>query len=126
MGVQNLLDARSLLTEPFSWAALKRALLRREVTIEDVARFMGLTTTVSLEPDPIPLDVKVVLFGDRTLYYLLAALDPDIGQHFKVLADFDDDADRSPGVRCAGPSDRRNCDRREATPARPGRGQPGG
>ena len=91
-----LLDARSLLTEPFSWAALKRALLRREVTIEDVARFMGLTTTVSLEPDPIPLDVKVVLFGDRTLYYLLAALDPDIGQHFKVLADFDDEADRSP------------------------------
>jgi predicted ATP-dependent protease len=90
-----LLDARSLLTELFSWAALKRALLRREVTIEDVARFMGLIATVSLEPDPIPLDVKVVLFGDRTLYYLLAALDPDVGQHFKVLADFDDEANRS-------------------------------
>ena len=39
---------------------------------------MGLTTTVSLEPDPIPLDVKVVLFGDRTLYYLLAALTPTL------------------------------------------------
>jgi lon-related putative ATP-dependent protease len=90
-----LLDARSLLTEPFSWAALKRALLRQEVTIEDVARFMGLTTTVSLEPDPIPLDVKVVLFGDRMLYYMMAALDPDVGQHFKVLADFDDEASRS-------------------------------
>ena len=73
-----LLDARSLLTEPFSWPALKRALMRREITIEDVARFIGLTTTVSLEPDPIPLDVKVVLFGDRMLYYLLAALDPDV------------------------------------------------
>jgi predicted ATP-dependent protease len=90
-----LLDARSLLMEPFSWAALKRALLRQEVTIEDVARFIGWTTTVSLEPDPIPLDVKVVLFGDRMLYHLLAALDPDVGQHFKVLADFDDEAGRS-------------------------------
>ena len=91
-----LLDIRSLLSEPFSWTALKRALLRQEVTIEDVARFIGLTTTVSLEPDPIPLDVKVVLFGDRMLYYLLAALDPELAQHFKVLADFDDETDRSP------------------------------
>ncbi len=94
-----LLDARSLLTEPFSWAALKRALLRQDVTIEDVARFIGLTTTVSLEPDPIPLDVKVVLFGDRMLYYLLSALDPELAQHFKVLADFDDETDRSPPAR---------------------------
>ena len=48
---------------------------------------------MSLEPDPIPLDVKVVLFGDRLLYYLLSALDPELGEHFKVLADFDDDLD---------------------------------
>lgn len=91
-----MIDARSLLTEPFSWSALKRSLLRQEIVIEDVARFMGLTTTVSLEPDPIPLDVKVILFGDRTLYYMLAALDPDISRQFKVLADFDDDVPRSP------------------------------
>jgi predicted ATP-dependent protease len=61
-----LLDARALLSEPYSWAALKRALTRREIVIEDVTRFVGLTTTVSLEPDPIPLSVKVVLFGDRS------------------------------------------------------------
>ncbi len=91
-----LLDARSLLTEPFSWPALKRALRRGEIVIEDVTRFLGLTTTVSLEPDPIPLNVKVVLFGDRMLYYLLAALDPEFGEHFKVLADFDDDFARTP------------------------------
>jgi predicted ATP-dependent protease len=90
-----LLDARSLLSEPFSWTALKRGLLRQEVTIEDVARFIGLTTTVSLEPDPIPLNVKVVLFGDRMLYYLLAQVDPEVAQHFKVIADFDDDISRS-------------------------------
>lgn len=91
-----LLDARSLLTEPFSWVALKRTLLKQEITIEDVARFIGLTTTVSLEPDPIPLNVKVVLFSDRLLYYLLSAIDLEVAQHFKVLADFDDDVSRSP------------------------------
>ena len=91
-----MIDLRNLLTEPLSWAALKRALLRQEIVIEDAARFMGMTTTVTLEPDPIPLDVKVVLFGDRMLYYMLVAADPDTAQHFKVLADFDDDVDRSP------------------------------
>jgi lon-related putative ATP-dependent protease len=91
-----LLDVRSLLTEPFSWPALKRALTQRRIAIEDVARFVGLTTTVSLEPDPIPLDVKVVLYGERQLYWLLEALDPDLPRHFKILADFDDELDRTP------------------------------
>jgi lon-related putative ATP-dependent protease len=91
-----LLDARNLLSEPFSWPALKRALRRHEIVIEDVSRLVGLTSTVSLEPDPIPLDLKVVLFGDRLLYFILAAFDAELGEHFKVLADFDDDIDRSP------------------------------
>ncbi len=96
-----LLDVRSLLTEPYSWAALKRALRQRQIRIEDIGRFIGLTSTVSLEPDPIPLDVKVVLFCDRLLYYLLAAYDPDVGEHFKVLADLDDDIDRTPASEAA-------------------------
>ncbi|MGD0642099.1 MAG: ATP-binding protein, partial [Roseiarcus sp.] len=91
-----LIDARALLIEPFSWTALKRTLRRGEVAIEDVGRFLGLTSTVSLEPDPIPLRVKVVLFGDRLLYFLLSAYDPDLGEHFKILADFEDDLARSP------------------------------
>ena len=91
-----LLDARSLLTEPFSWASLKRTIRQKEIRIEDVTRFLGLTSTVSLEPDPIPLNVKVVLFADRLLYFLLAALDPEVGQYFKVLADFENDIDRNP------------------------------
>ena len=90
-----MLDARNLLTEPLSWPALKRALLRREVTIEDASRLMGFSTTLSLEPDPIPLDIKVVLYGERQLYYMLADADPDFAQYFKVLADFDDDTERS-------------------------------
>jgi lon-related putative ATP-dependent protease len=90
-----LLDARSVLIEPFSWLALKRALKMRRIKIEGVDDFLSLTSTVSIEPDPIPLNVKVVLVGDRLLYYLLAQLDPDVGEHFKVLADFDDALDRS-------------------------------
>ena len=90
-----LIDVRNLLMEPFSWAALKRVLKRGEIVIEDVSRLVGLSSTVTLEPDPIPLDVKVVLFGDRLLYFLMSAFDPELGQHFKVLADFDEDIDRS-------------------------------
>jgi lon-related putative ATP-dependent protease len=91
-----LLDARSVLLEPFSWAALKRTLRRGEIAIEDIGRFLGFTSTVSLEPDPIPLKVKVILFGDRLLYFLLAALDPELAEHFKVLADFENDLARTP------------------------------
>jgi lon-related putative ATP-dependent protease len=91
-----VIDARALLTEPFSWEALKRALTQGRIAIEDLARFVGVAQTVSLEPDPIPLDAKVVLVGDRFLYYLLAAFDPDLAQHFKVVADFDDEAPRTP------------------------------
>lgn len=91
-----LLDARSLLMEPFSWPALKRTLRQGKIAIEDVARLVGLTSIVSLEPDPIPLKVKVILFGDRLLYFLFAALDPDLQEHFKVLADFENDVPRTP------------------------------
>ncbi|MEJ8571955.1 Lon protease family protein [Microbaculum marinum] len=90
-----LLDARSVLTEPFSWTALKRALRSRQIVIEDPSRLVGTSSTISLDPDPIPLDLKVVLFGDRTLYYMLAAADPELSEHFKIVADFEDDFDRS-------------------------------
>jgi lon-related putative ATP-dependent protease len=90
-----LLDVRSLLMEPFSWNALKRTLRQREIRIEDVGHFLGLTSTVSIEPDSIPLDVKVILFCDRMLYYVLASVDPEVREHFKILADFEDDVTRS-------------------------------
>jgi lon-related putative ATP-dependent protease len=91
-----LLDVRSVLIEPFSWAALKRTLRLGRIAIEDVARILGFASTVSLEPDPIPLDVKVILFGDRLLYFLLVAFDPELSEHFKVLADFENDIARTP------------------------------
>ena len=86
-----LLDARKLLMQPLAWEALKRALLTREIRIESPAQQYGLVSTVSLEPQPIPLDLKVVLFGDRMLHALLQAWDPEFVELFKVDADFEDD-----------------------------------
>jgi len=91
-----LLDARSVLMEPFTWSALKRMLRRGEIAIEDIGRFLGLTSTVSLEPDPIPLKIKIILFGERLLYFLLSAFDSELAEHFKVLADFENDFVRTP------------------------------
>ncbi len=85
-----LLDARNVLLQPFAWEALKRALKAQEITIESPGEHLSLVSTVSLEPDPIPLRLKVVLFGDRMLYYMLGALDPEFLSLFKVAADFDD------------------------------------
>jgi lon-related putative ATP-dependent protease len=90
-----ILDARRVLTEPFAWAGLKRALRSRELRVESLAQALGLVGTVSLEPEPIPLDVKVVLIGDRLLYYLLYVLDPDFRDLFKVSVDFQDSVART-------------------------------
>ena len=90
-----LIDARKLLLSPFAWEALKRTIKAREIRIEQPAETMGFVSTQTLDPEPIPLDVKVVLFGDRELYYLLAANDPDFRGLFKVQADFDDTISRS-------------------------------
>lgn len=91
-----LIDARKLLMSPFAWEALKRALKSREIRIEQPSETSGFAlSTQSLDPEPIPLDVKVVLTGDRELYYLLSQNDPDFLGLFKVQADFDDTIERS-------------------------------
>jgi lon-related putative ATP-dependent protease len=90
-----LLDARKLLLQPYAWESLKRALQSDEVRIESLGQSMGIISTVSLEPEPQPLEVKVVLMGDRMLYYMLSQLDPDFGELFKVAADFETDMART-------------------------------
>ena len=90
-----LLDARKLLTQPFAWEALKRALQARELRLQSLEQILSLASTISLEPDPIPLDVKVVLIGDRLLYYLLTQYDAEFPLLFKVEADFAEDLPRS-------------------------------
>jgi lon-related putative ATP-dependent protease len=85
-----VLDARRLLSQPFAWEFLKGALEARQIRIDPPERRYGLSGTASLEPEPIPLDVKIVLVGERLLYHLLVAYDPEFLEHFKVAADFDD------------------------------------
>lgn len=90
-----ILDAHKLLFKPFAWEALKRALRSREVRIESVAQELSLVSTTTLEPEPIPLDLKVILIGERIFYYLLYHYDPEFKELFKVSADFEDDMARS-------------------------------
>lgn len=91
-----LIDALKLVQQPFAWDALKRALYSACVTIESPTEAATTALAVSIQPAPIPLSVKVVLFGDQRIYHLLAALDPDFGDLFKVAADFDEVMDRDP------------------------------
>lgn len=82
-----LIDARKLLLQPFAWDSLKRAIASKQIKIEapsDETSF----TTISLDPEPIPLDVKVIMTGDAELYEVLSERDPDFGDFFKVEADF--------------------------------------
>ena len=90
-----ILDADRVLQEPLAWSALKRALSTRRIKIESIGELMSLVSTVSLEPEPIPLDLKVILIGERWVYYLLSAHDPEFRELFKVAADFEDRIDRS-------------------------------
>ena len=90
-----IIDARKLLMSPYSWEALKRVLQSRQIRVESIGQALGLVSTVSLNPQPVPLDVKIVLLGDRILYYLLCQYDPDFTDLFKVAADFDDVFDRT-------------------------------
>jgi lon-related putative ATP-dependent protease len=90
-----ILEARKVLLQPFTWEELKRALSSQEIRIEALGQMLSMVSTVSLEPEPIPLDVKVVLLGERLLYYMLAERDPDFGELFKVAADFEDQMDRT-------------------------------
>ena len=87
-----LLDAEKLLQQPFAWDGLKRALRTRQIRIDSLAQIYSMVSTISLEPQPIPLDVKVVLFGPPWLRPLLEAYDPDFGALFKVTAEFAEDA----------------------------------
>ena len=93
-----ILDVHKLLTGSFGWESLKRALSSGEIRIESLEQLLSLASTLSLEPEPIPLDVKIVLVGPPMLYYLLSELDPEFKDLFKVAADFDDRVERDPAT----------------------------
>lgn len=90
-----VLDVRAVLTQPGAWETLKRVLRAGEIRTESLEQAYGLISTVSLEPQPIPLDVKIVLLGERLLYYLLCEHDPEFLELFKVQVDLEDELPRS-------------------------------
>jgi len=83
-----VVEAKGVLANPLAWQGLKRALRNHEIKIEEMAQHYGLIATSSLEPEPIPLDVKVVIIGDALLYSLLYSYDEDFRELFKVRAEF--------------------------------------
>ena len=86
-----ILEAEKLLSEPFVWEALKRALHSRELKMESPLVELGRVAAATLIPQIIPLQVKVVVIGSRDLYYALQELDPDFQEMFRMLVDFDED-----------------------------------
>ncbi|MCG6210461.1 AAA family ATPase [Vibrio furnissii] len=91
-----LMDAVKVLEQPYVWDGLKRALRSRQLSFTSLEKEVTLTGTVSLDPEPIPLDVKIILFGDYRTYELLTHYDPEFGELFRVTADFEDEMKRTP------------------------------
>jgi lon-related putative ATP-dependent protease len=89
-----LVKAIKLLSNPFAWEGLKRALLSQQIKIEALGQAMSLISTYAPEPEPVPLKTKVVLLGPPLVYYLLSSRDPDFPTLFKVPADFSEQMDR--------------------------------
>lgn len=90
-----ILQALDVLVNPMAWDALKRAIKSHEVRIENIAEHYGLIPTSTLKPEPIPVNVKVILVGNSTIFHLLYAFDEDFHKLFKVKADFDTEMPRN-------------------------------
>lgn len=91
-----ILDARDVLLKPYAWEALQRALKNKRVAVETMGEELRVTYTRTLEPEPIPLDVKVILIGEASLYYTLYSLEEEFRELFKVKADFASTMDWGP------------------------------
>lgn len=90
-----ILPAQELLTSPFSWEALKRALRSGVARVENLSEFIGGVPTATLRPEPIPVDLKVIIIGQPRHFFLLHALDEDFPKLFKIRADFDTEFPRN-------------------------------
>lgn len=86
-----ILEAEKILSEPFVWDALKRALHSQQLKMESPLLELGRLAAATLTPQVIPLQVKVVVVGSRELYYALQELDPDFQEMFRMLVDFDEE-----------------------------------
>ncbi len=90
-----IFQMKEILNNPISWEMLKRSLKTNEINIENYNRLMGMAVTATLKPEPIPLDVKVIIIGDDYTYSVLYNYDDDFRKLFKVMADFDIEMEKS-------------------------------
>ena len=90
-----IINARDLLSNPFSWECLKRTLKTEKINIESLNKQYGYLVTSTLKPEPIDLDLKVILIGDSYYYNLLYSYEDDFRNLFKIMADFDIEVDRN-------------------------------
>ena len=91
-----MLDAAKVLAQTYAWEGLKRTLKAGQIRIESLGQAYGFAAGLSLEPEPVPLSCKVVLFGEPMHYYLLKEADAEFDELFKVAADFEDVVERNP------------------------------
>lgn len=85
-----ILQVLDILNNPQSWESIKRTLKTRQVAIENIKEQMGLMAVSPIKPEPIPVDVKIILVGSSLLYHALYEYDRDFAKLFKIKADFDD------------------------------------
>lgn len=90
-----LLNVLDVLRSPFSWDALKRVIKNRQAKIEDIGELYGVIASAGIKPEPIPVELHVILIGSPLIYYLLHAYDEDFGRLYKIKADFDVEHDRT-------------------------------
>ena len=84
-----ILNAKDVLSSPFSWECLKRCLKTGKISIESLNKQLGYVVTSTIKPEPIDLDVKVILVGDNYIYSVLYNYEEDFRNLFKIMADFD-------------------------------------
>jgi lon-related putative ATP-dependent protease len=90
-----VLHAKDVLKAPYAWDGLKRSILNSRVQIEDIMQDYSLVPTAAIRPEPIPVNVKVIMTGDHFTYRLLHSLDEDFVEMFKVKVDFDFEMERT-------------------------------
>jgi predicted ATP-dependent protease len=93
-----VIDAREVLINPFVWDALKRCIRTGDIRIEDVLEQYRFMTMVTLKPEAVPMQTKIIMIGTPWIYYLLFYMDPDYRKFFKVKAEFDSRLARTPEI----------------------------
>ena len=90
-----IVHAKDLLTNPFCWDTLKRALINQEITVENIGEQYRSVPIITLKPEAVELDLKIIMIGSPYIYYLLYNYDDEFSELFKIKADFDIEMERN-------------------------------